>query len=1008
MLVTYNHSRAAIVCFGGWGLQVLLHLAPRLQATQEQRAALNAVGPDLNKITSFGAVLPEPLLSGDGQAQFYMRRLREETVWPPFYVERLLADLQRKQLSPAEERNNAILTVSERRASALLRAAEPVLQPMGYEGYTFNAPAGGLAGLGMRAAAPSPGGQRRATRGDMFNTTLTHADYAARLLETNVLDPIRQDNLAPDDPFVQTTLYVIAPMFEPLTSAMIWPLVAGLMARSGRRHISHVVGMFATGSYATDLTRGVEDAATYTALTELEVLTGIRNDEARRKALEAYIRTTPAGLADFVGERIFDHIYLLDREKANQGLAEESHELATLAANALEALIAGSGDLYIQEQLGFSVHTAGEERPYSLVGAAADYVPVNQILHAVNRQEESRLVREWVLRNTPDETNHTLAQHARHQPGPTLAELGFSQARALEILAMRMPNLYEKAEPADLSELSVRPSFVYPSATAHELRRLSSEAWAAAFEDYIGQVRQTFELAVGAEAANEAWGLAAADGSTGLGFAAGLEGDDRLYPQVLARMHKRLVEHLAASPTGLMRAADQTQRWLHEAEEGLQRLQTFSTPSTRQLTRIQQDLAKRESAVQYQEMATGEPNFGAILLRAVGATALVALLSVVYLLIVGRPWDTMQDGLALGGFGVGALLAGVATYRIHRMRQIRARRARIALARAELSNELQNAVHEGLTRAYTQLIGVLQNWHLMLREAIEELQQLSTPPEVPVISPSDLMQSYIYVPHWNQPLWDRCLSYLRKHLATVGQRSEDRLDKLWGTAKWRTQMQRALRAVPMNAGTSRAQARPIAEFIRQTVRESVAPVTLQEDNPMRDNLIRALANEFSIEHLLWRGAADAEDLERRLRALELGLPESRPMTKAEATTNRRYVEAAWNRAKPTGNYDVADRLAVYGITIDFAAASGKVDSDLTRTLLDEFGVNLLPTENPFTIIFVRTVHGLQLDDLDCIRRYRAEHRGLAPDERVLIHLGPAIDREPVRIQNGRTGAYTPS
>jgi hypothetical protein len=1007
MLVTYNHSRAAILCFGGWGLQVLLHLAPRLQATQEQRAALNAIGPDLNKITSFGAVLPEPLLSGDGQAQFYMRRLREENVWPPFYVERLLADLQRKPLSPAEERTNSILTASERRAVSLLRAAEPMLQPMGYEGYAFAAPAGGLAGLGMRASAPPAGGQRRATRGDIFNTTLTHADYAARLIETNVLDPIRQDNLAPDDPFVQTTLYVIAPMFEPLTSAMIWPLVGSLMARMGRRHISNVVGMFATGSYAKDLTRGVEDAATYTALTELEVLTGIRGDESRRAALESYIRTTPAGLADFVGERIFDRIYLLDREKANQGLAEESHEMATLAGNALEALIAGSGDLYIQEQLGFSVHSAGEERPYSLVGAAADYVPVNQILHAVNRQEESRLVREWVLRNTPDEgSNHVLAQHARNQPGPTLTELGFSQARALEILAMRMPNLYERAEPNDLSELSVRSGFVYPTATAHELRRLHSEAWAEAFEEYLSQVRQTFDLAVGPKAANETWGLAAADGSTGLGFAAGLEGDDRLYPQVLARMHKRLVEHLAASPTGLMRAADQTQRWLHEAEEGLQKLQTFSTPSTRQLTRIQQELAKREWSVQYQEMSANEPNFGAILLRAVGATGVVALVSFLYLMAVGRSWDMMQDGLALAGFGVGALLAGVATYRIHRMRQVRARRARIALARAELTNELQSAVHDGLTRAYTQLIGVLQNWHQMLREALEELQQLSTPPEMPVVNPDDLHQSYIYVPHWNQPLWDRCLSYLRKHLETVGQRSEDRLDKLWGTAKWRTQMQRVLRAVPVSAGTSRAQARPIAEFIRQTVRESVAPVTLQEDNPMRDNLIRALANEFSIEHLLWRGAADAEDLERRLRALELGLPESRPMTRVEATTNRRYIEAAWNRAKPTGNYDVADRLAVYGITVDFAAASGKADADLTRALLDEFSVTLLPTENPFTILFMRTVHGLQLEDLDCIRRYRAEHRGLAPDERVLIHLGPTIDREPVRMQNGRTGAYT--
>ena len=273
MLVTYNHSRAAILCFGGWGLQVLLHLAPRLQATQEQRAALNAIGPDLNKITSFGAVLPEPLLSGDGQAQFYMRRLREEIVWPPFYVERLLADLQRKQLSPAEERTNAILTALGT-ACRLRCCARPsrCCNRWAMKAMPLRPRRVGWPGWGCARLRHPAGGQRRATRGDIFNTTLTHADYAARLLETNVLDPIRQDNLAPDDPFVQTTLYVIAPMFEPLTSAMIWPLVGGLMARMGRRHISNVVGMFATGSYATDLTRGVEDAATYTALTELEVL----------------------------------------------------------------------------------------------------------------------------------------------------------------------------------------------------------------------------------------------------------------------------------------------------------------------------------------------------------------------------------------------------------------------------------------------------------------------------------------------------------------------------------------------------------------------------------------------------------------------------------------------------------------------------------------------------------------------------------------------------------------
>ena len=243
MLVTYTHSRAAILCLGGWGLQAMLHLVPRFQATQEQRAALQAVGPDLNQITSFGAVIPEPMLTGDSYAQFYLRRPREDAAWTPYYAERLLLELQRRTPSAVEERAETLLTASERRATALLKMAEPVLEPMGYEGYDFRAPAGGLAGLGLRATGQVQShGLRRATRGDLFTASLIHADYAARLLETYVLDPIRQDNLAPDDPFVQTTLYVVAPLFEPLASAQIWPLVGALMARLGRRHIANVVG----------------------------------------------------------------------------------------------------------------------------------------------------------------------------------------------------------------------------------------------------------------------------------------------------------------------------------------------------------------------------------------------------------------------------------------------------------------------------------------------------------------------------------------------------------------------------------------------------------------------------------------------------------------------------------------------------------------------------------------------------------------------------------------------
>ena len=92
-------------------------------------------------------------------------------------------------------------------------------------------------------------------------------------------------------------------------------------------------------------------------------------------------------------------------------------------------------------------------------------------------------------------------------------------------------------------------------------------------------------------------------------------------------------------------------------------------------------------------------------------------------------------------------------------------------------------------------------------------------------------------------------------------------------------------------------------------------------------------------------------------------------------------------------------MAVYGITIDFAAVSGDAESELTRNLLDEFGVTLLPTENPFTIIFVRTVHGLALEDLDSMRRYAEEMQHLRPAARAVVELIPS------RGQDGGDALY---
>src|SRR4051794_34725838 len=122
MLNTFTHGRAAVLCFGGWGLQVMLHLWPRLRAVQEQRGALGATGADFSRITSFAAVLPETLLDAHNQAQFYVRQPRLEQILPPFHVEKLLTKLDRELSDALDPQRAGMLTMAEKRATLLLRA----------------------------------------------------------------------------------------------------------------------------------------------------------------------------------------------------------------------------------------------------------------------------------------------------------------------------------------------------------------------------------------------------------------------------------------------------------------------------------------------------------------------------------------------------------------------------------------------------------------------------------------------------------------------------------------------------------------------------------------------------------------------------------------------------------------------------------------------------------------------------------------------------------------------
>jgi hypothetical protein len=987
VILSYAHSRAAILCFGGWGMQVMYHLLPRLQAAQEQRAALSSNPADLSRLTSFGAVIADPLIDAQQRAQFYIRQPRLDQPLPPFYVERTLGRLERELPRAFDEQTAGVMTAAEKHATLLFQATESMLQPLEVPGRPFHLPV-----TGLTPTMPVPNGTngnghgksqvRRATRQEMFQAALAHTVPIARLLETHLLDPIRQDDLVAEDPFVQTTLYVIAPLFEPLTSALIWPLVAQFMERVGQRHVAQVTAFFATGSYATDLTRPVEDAAAFAALAELETLTGLQRhpDQQMTVALAQSMQTYAPHLAETVGQPLFDYIYLLDREKSNQGLAQSSHELAVVTANALEALIVAGGNLYVQEQLGVGMHN-GEGRAYSLIGAAGDYVPVAQVLHAVNRQEESRLVREWVLRNS-DKGATNLAGTLEQTPSATeLASLDLTPQSVLAQLTPHLNDLLVKPDPTTIDELRVAERFVVPNATAQQLRRVRNDQWKDTFHGHYRELDEYLQLAVGSKFLDEAWGVGAVEPGREWFL---YEVDERLLPATISKMQRKLLDILAASPAGLTRAQLQTERWLYEIDQQRQRLQTVVTPNARHLTRVQRLLALRNWEISYLQASATAPELWGVLVRAGAVIVAAGLIAFLYGLFMQQGWSHRQDTLGLVGFAVGVLAAALIAYRIKERRVGALRRERIALAQAALTTQLREAVSDGLARVYGRLTELIGAWNRMLAEAASELSTLSTPPTIPSVPPPGVPLMAIHQPHLNDQLWQRCLAYLRTQLDTQGQHSEERLTRIWGTPKWFNEMRRILSSSAPGKGQS--QARTVAQFIRDTVRESVAPVNLEQANPVRAELVRGLAKEFSIEHLLWRGAQEEQEFNRRLRMLELGMLPVTPMEKTEGAPVRRYVEHVWHRAKPTANYEVSNRLAVYGMTVEFVAAPGDPASELTRTLLDDFNLTLLPTNNPFTLLFVRSLHGLALGDLESIRRYQTELSYLSSAERKLVLL----------------------
>ncbi|MCL4834477.1 MAG: hypothetical protein KJZ86_18675 [Caldilineaceae bacterium] len=968
-------------------MQTMLHLAPRLAAAQEQRAARGVDGPDLTRITSFASLLPDQFVDANHNLALHLRKLGNDPL-PPFYLERLLTRLDASLwtppgatgTTPSDENGNGSEwsfgraarmfqngeveiggSQASQRAEALLQMAEPVLTPLHWQAQDLDA---------------QPGSSERrlaASRRDAFAAALREGERIARLLEAHIIDPIRQDNLVPGDPFVQTTLYVVAPLYEPLAAALVWPTVAHLLRYLGRRHIAQVVAIFATGSYAADRSRVYEDASSYAALAEMEALTGLRPEG--RAGLAGLVRgdgveAVPGqqGLLDeWIGEPLFNRVYLVDREKSNQGLAQSSYELSVLVGNALQSLVTADGGHFVEEQLGIDLRNA-HERPYSLLGASADYVPLDYLFQAVHQQEEKRLVREVLLRRT--------GEAARDGGDPSglrsLVDLGADRAQVLAQLVMERPELFANVAPDQLSDLTIHPDFVLPPATALALRSLSPARWQTAFEEHAEALQAQFDEVAGAPKLDDAWGL---DGLNADGLPA-RPGDRRLLPATAARLRAEMGELLAARPDSLPAAQRQLRGWREEIDE--QRHALSLTGSGQQHTsQTQHQIALRDWQGRYARSAGNSPSIGGALLRSALVAGGVLLVALGYWLIFSRPISLEMDGGVLVGLVVGLFAGGLAAYRRQMQRIQKLRRERVALAQQELTIALQQQVQSGLGRVYDHLGQLVRQLSDAVEDALASLESWSIAEGPPPVPPAGVRASHLYRAHMNPKLWERCQGYLRSRQDREGRRSEERLAGLWAAPGWRR------RITQLMAGSvdDDSLAQSLSTRIRELVQQAVTTTSTPNERSVRSLLVGRLAEEYNLEHLLWRDGSDYQSGVQKDRSIQ--------------STVYRYLESLWSNAKPAANYDVSDRLAAHGITVDFAAVSGSPQSDLTESILRDFRVVGLPNGDPFQVTFVRTVHGLSLADLGSVQRYRQE----------LARLGANGRRQVLLTENGAAAVY---
>ncbi|HYF63811.1 MAG TPA: hypothetical protein VD886_13405 [Herpetosiphonaceae bacterium] len=801
--MTIPRARASVLCFGGWGLQTMLHLWPRLRCLQEERQLLAIAGqiPDLSRITAFAGILTNPVVGADPDLHepVVVVRPNQELFPEPSFVEERIA---RREFANAA-RARAAHTATEQHAAQLFAEANA---------------AGLLSSLDLADQPPYARGLQpdtRMTREEMFKIGIQAAEAIAQAIIRSVIDPTRLDEAQTGDPLVQTTIYVVASLAEPLTSALIWPIVSEIVQRLGSRSTVSVIGLFGVGSFAESNVRILEEAAAFATLRELEALAGLSVPVAapaqaagHADGLDQLIRivrdTGKPGWERRVGQRLFNRLFLIDREKSNQSLARDPHELAVLISNAIESFLVADGTNYIDRHLGVdgdllhaspTISPHAQRQVYSIIGTANDYIPLRQYLVAAVAEECKRIVRAEMFEAALDhgetslhELGVTAERVVRHLASPAFRHI-IQGERAGAIGWHRRRPAGQAAE-RWLPQLRVNPSYVLPGHLRQQLQRAAPWEWSLKLRRHVHRAATQLDADIESRAIAQAWGVgftappdfsqpavcarwgppivrAELEEYQRKSWSARHQHDRRYIPAALHKALAIALRDAASGPGGLLTAQRRLSQWIDQIGDILaqDRIRLAAESDTDWQESYMRDHRRWDASLIAQ--AASQPQPAAVFIRASLIGLAIWFAAFNWLLYEsGRPPTLLN--LALVGAACIAATCGLAALPlwVNRLRVRRLWNRRVRLATRRLSRNINTQVRNSLARVYQELHDGLGDLERPFHQSIERLRAWSEPIDPSAVLPRGLLQTHLRIARVSEEVWLSLQELVRAARAT--------------------------------------------------------------------------------------------------------------------------------------------------------------------------------------------------------------------------------------------------